>query len=231
MSETYAERLAQGNVQAAAAFQLGQIIEAVDTARAAAEEAKPKVWHFASTADVRAAADQEQVADGDVVVVESEQVVGFVAVVWAVAITEQYGAFHAYSKLGKPAREYCKGAYTRSVDLAEQVAIDLGYKLADPAAAQTARISAGLPIAFETPRMLVEPADVLHAFGARLNVIDTGVRIDPATGQGEWWALVEGATEEGQRRTYRGQWAFAVPVATAAWDVVTVERVLPAPTA
>lgn len=231
MSETYAERLAQGNPQAAAAFQLGQIIEAVDTARAAAEEVKPKVWHFASSADVRVAVDQEQVADGDVVVVESECVVGFVAVVWPVAITEQHGAFHAYTQLGKPAREYCKGDYTRSVERAEQIAIELGYKLADPSAAQTARIAAGLPVTFETPRMLVEPADILHAFGARLNVIDAGVRIDPATSQGEWWALVEGAAEEDQRRTYRGQWAFAVPVANAAWDVVTVERVLPAPSA
>ncbi|MGW4731791.1 hypothetical protein ACWEQC_21955 [Streptomyces shenzhenensis] len=230
MSETYAERLAQGNPQAAA-FQLGQIIEAVDTARAAAEETKPKVWHFASTADARAAADQEQVADGDVVVVESERAVGFVVVIGPVAITEQHGAFDAYSKLGKPAREYCKGVYTPSAERAEQVAIELGYKLADPSAAQTARIAAGLPIAFETPRMLIEPADVLHAFGARLNVVDTGVRINPATSQGEWWVLVEGATEEDQRRTYRGQWAFAVPVATAAWDVVTVERVLPAPSA
>ncbi|WP_019061742.1 hypothetical protein [Streptomyces prunicolor] len=229
MSETYAERLAQGNPQAAAAFQLGQLIEAVDTARAAAKEAKPKVWHFASSADVCAAVDREHVADGNVVVVESERIVGFVVVAWPVAITEQFGAFHAYSKLGKPAREYCKGDYIPSVDRAEQVAIELGYKLADPSAAQTARITAGLPVAFETPRMLVESADVLHAFGTRLTVLDTGVRINPATSQGEWWALVEGATEDDQRRTYRGQWAFAVPVANAAWDVVTVERVLPTP--
>ncbi|MFE3033044.1 hypothetical protein ACFXKY_15540 [Streptomyces canus] len=231
MSESYAERLAQGNPQAAAAFQLGQIIEAVDTARATVEKAKPKVWHFASSADVRAAVDQEQVADGDVVVVESERIVGFVVVAWPVAITEQFGGFRAYSLLGKPARDYCEGDYIPSIERAEQVAIDLGYKLADPSAAQTARITAGLPVAFETPRMLVEPTDVLHAFGARLTVVDTGVRINPATSQGEWWALVEGATEDDQRRTYRGQWAFAVPVANAAWDVVTVERVLPAPSA
>ncbi|MEH0579052.1 MULTISPECIES: hypothetical protein [Streptomyces] len=227
MSSTHAEHLTHDNRQAAAAHQLGQIIEAVDAARAAADEAMPKVWHFASTADARAAADQQQVADGDVLVVESERAVAFVAVIWPVAITEQHGTFDAYSKLGKPARDYCLGDYARSVDRAEQIAIELGYKLADPAAAQ----AAGLPVAFENPRMLVEPDDVLHAFGARLNVLDTGVRIDEATGQGEWWALVEGATEEDQRRTYRGQWAFAVPVVTAAWDVVTIERVLPAPSA
>ncbi|MFF5668847.1 hypothetical protein ACFY8S_01705 [Streptomyces hygroscopicus] len=228
---THAERPSYDNRQAAAAHQLGQIIEAVDTARAAVEEAKPKVWHFVSTADVRAAADQEQVADGDVVVVESERAVGFVVGIWPVAITEQHGAFAAYSTLGKPAREYCKGVYIPSVERAEQVAIELGYKLADPSAAQGARIAVGLPAPSEVPRMLVEPADVLHAFGARLNVVDTGVRINPATGQGEWWALVEGATEDDRRRTYRGQWVFAVPVTTAAWDVVTVERVPPAPPA
>ncbi|MFI1703000.1 hypothetical protein [Streptomyces griseoruber] len=225
MSETYAERLAQGNPQAAAAFQLGKLIDAVDAARAA-EEVKPKVWHFASSADARAAADRDEVADRDVLVIESERIVGIVVAIWPVAITEQYGTLYAYSKLGKPAREYCKGDYVPSVERAEQVAIELGYTLADPSAAQAARIAAGLPVPIEMPRMLVEPGDVLHAFGARLNVLDIGTRI-AATGQGEWWALVHGDTEDDRRRTYREQWAFAVPLSTAAWDVVTIERVLP----
>ncbi|MER6559763.1 hypothetical protein ABT300_18915 [Streptomyces sp. NPDC001027] len=227
---TYAERLAAASPLAGAAYQFAEIVEATDKARAA-KEAGPKVWHFASSADARTAADREQVADGDVLVVESERIVGFVVIHLPVAITEQHGAFHSYEKLAKPARDYCKGDYIPSVERAEQVAIELGYELADPSAAQAARITAGLPVAFETPRMLVEPADVLHAFGARLNVVDTGVRIDAENGRGEWWALVEGATEEDGRRTYRGRWAFAVPVETAAWDVVTVERVVPAPSA
>ncbi|PWI05499.1 hypothetical protein DIZ27_38875 [Streptomyces sp. NWU339] len=230
MSSSYAERLAQGTPQAAAAFQLGQIVEAVDTARAAAEAAKPKVWHFASSADACAAVDQDHVADGDVLVVESERVVAFVAVINPVAVTEQHGAFHAYSKLGKPARDYCGGSYAASVERAEQAALELGYTLADPAAAQAARIATGEPAPIEIPRLLIEPGDVLHAFGARLRVIDTGTRIS-ASGESEWWALIEGATEEDSRRTYRGQWGITVPVATAAWDVVTVERVLPTPTA
>lgn len=221
---TYAERLAEASPLAAAAYRFGEIVDAIDKARAA-EAAEPKVWHFASSADAYAAADREQVADGDVLVVESERIVGFVVVIRPVAITEQHGAFNRYANLGRPAREYAEGSWTRSVERAEQVAIELGYSLADPAAAQAARIAAGRPVPVEMPRMLVEPGDVLHAFGARLNVLDVGTRMT-ATGQGEWWALVHGDTEEDRRRTYRDQWAFAVPLSTAAWDVVTVERVL-----
>ncbi|CAM5479999.1 MULTISPECIES: hypothetical protein [Streptomyces] len=230
MSSSYAERLAQGTPQAGAALQLPQIVDAVDTAREVDEAAKPTVWHFASTADARAAIEQDQVADGDVLVVASERAVAFVVGVWPVAITQEHGTFHAYAKLGRPAREYARGLYIPSVERAEQAAIEADCTLADPAAAQAARIAAGEPAPIEVPRMLVEPGDVLHAFGARLRIVGTGTRIADA-GQAEWWALVRGATEEDGRRTYRGQWAFAVPVETAAWDVVTVERVLPTPAA
>ncbi|MGO4421686.1 hypothetical protein AB4Z54_24025 [Streptomyces sp. MCAF7] len=226
---TYAERLAEASPLAAAAYRFGEIVEATDKARAA-EAAEPKVWHFASSADAYAAADREEVADGDVLVVESERIVGFVVIIRPVAITEQHGAFNRYVNLGKPAREYAKGTWTRSVERAEQVAIELGYTLADPSAAQAARIAAGWPVPIEMPRMMIEPGDVLHAFGARLNVLDTGTRMT-ALGRNEWWAVVHGATEEDRRRTYREQWAFAVPMTTAAWDMVTVERVLPAPSA
>ncbi|MFI1957003.1 hypothetical protein ACH46L_03680 [Streptomyces althioticus] len=225
MSSTQTERPAYDSWQGNAVHQLAGIIDAVDTARAAAEAAKPKVWHFASTADARAAVDQDHVNDGDVLVVDSEKTVGFVAVVYPVAITEEHGAFHAYSKLGKPAREYSAGAYTASVELAEQTAIELGATLADPVAAQAVRIADGKPAPIEIPRLFVEPGDILHGFGVRLRVIDTGTRISEQ-GDGEWWALVEGVTEDDSRRTYRGRWGFAVPVAAAAWDVVTVERVL-----
>lgn len=227
MSKTYAQRLAGASPLAAAAYQFGEIVDAADKARAA-EAVKPKVWHFASSTDAYAAADREEVTDGDVLVVESERIVGFVAVIRPVAITEQHGAFHPYANLGKSARAYCKGDYIPSIERAEQVAIEQGYTLADPSVTEAAWIAAGRPVPVEMPRMMVEPGDVLHAFGARLNVLDTGTRITP-TGQGEWWALVHGATDQDRRRTYRDQWAFAVSLATAAWDIVTVERVLPAP--
>jgi hypothetical protein len=225
MSSIHTERPAYDNRQAAAAHQLGQIIDAVDTARAAAEEAEPKVWHFASSADACAAADQELVADGDVLVVESERTVAFVTVVYPVAITEQHGTFLAHSKLGKPARQYCAGSYVSSVEVAEQAAIERGYTLADPAGAKAARIATGKPVPVETPRLLVEPGDIMRAFGARLRVVDTGTRIDAENGQSEWWALVEGVTEDDRRRTYRDQWGITVPVTTAAWDIVVVERI------
>ncbi|MGW3445637.1 hypothetical protein [Streptomyces sp. NPDC001076] len=228
---TYAERLAAASPLAAAAYQFGEIVDATDKARAA-KAAGPKVWHFASSADARTAADREQVVDGDVLVVESERVVGFVVVIQPVAITQQHGDFNAYAHLGKPARDYCGGDYAASVERAEQIAIELGYVLADLPAAQAGRIASGRPVPIEMPRMLVEPGDVLHAFGARLNVVDTGTRATETDEvEGEWWALVHGATEDDRRRTYREQWTFTVPLATAAWDVVTVERVLPAPTA
>jgi hypothetical protein len=226
MSSTGTERPAYDNRQAAAAHQLGQLIDAVDTAREVAEETEPKVWHFASSADARTAADQEQVKDKDILVVESERVVGFVVIIRPVAITDQHGAFQPYSHLPKPAREFCQGDYAYSAERAEQISIDLGYALADPAAAEAARIATGKPVPIEIPRLLVEPRDVLFAFGARLRVIDTGIRIDAETGQSEWWATVQGVTEEDSRRTYRGRWGLAVPVETAAWDIVTVERVL-----
>ncbi|MFF4179670.1 hypothetical protein [Streptomyces sp. NPDC001750] len=86
------------------------------------------------------------------------------------------------------------------------------------------------PTPIEIPRLLVDPGDILYALGTRLKVVDTGIRLNPAATEAQWWADVEGATEADRRRTYRGRWTIGVPVATAAWDVVTVERVLPAPT-
>ncbi|MER7477371.1 hypothetical protein ABTX60_06910 [Streptomyces sp. NPDC126510] len=226
MSSTHTERPAYDNRQAAAAHQLGQIIDAVDTARAVADETKPKVWHFASSTDAHAAADKGQVKDRDILVVESERVVGFVVIIRPVAITDRHGAFHPHSHLPKPAREFCHGDYAYSAEQAEQIAIDLGYALADPVAAEAARIATGKPVPIEIPRLLVEPGDILFAFGARLRVHDTGTRIDAEIDASEWWAEVSGATAEDSRRTYRGRWSFAVPVETAAWDIVTVERIL-----
>lgn len=234
MSKDYVDRLTAASPLAAAASQLGQIVIATDHARAIAE-AGPTVHRFDSTAEADAAADREEVADGDVLVVESERAVGFVVIVMPVAITEEHGAFRRYAGLGKPAREYSEGHYIRSVDLAEKLATELGFPLADPAAAQVSKGDATgpapRPVRIEIPRLLVAPGDILHAFGARLNVVDTGVRINPAATEAQWWADVEGATEEDSRRTYRGRWNIGVPVATAAWDVVNVERVLADPRA
>ncbi|MFJ7489723.1 hypothetical protein ACIQZB_00430 [Streptomyces sp. NPDC097727] len=228
MSKGYAERLAATSPQTAA-LQFRQVVDAVDQARAAAA-AGPAIHHFDSTAEAYATADRGEVADGDVLVVESERVVAFVVVIRPVAITEERGALHPYANLGKPAREYSEGLYTPSVDLAEKAAVELGFPLASLAAAG-AESAPDRPTPIEIPRLLVEPGDILHAFGARLNVIDTGIRLNPTAQDAQWWADVEGVTKDDSRSTSRSRWTIGVPVATAAWDVVTVDRVLPAPTA
>lgn len=117
----------------AVAAELGLTLDAMHSTR---PDDGPQVHRFDSTAEADAAADREEIADGDVVVVESERAVGFVVVVMPVAITEEHGAFRRYAGLGKPAREYSNGDYVRSVDLAEKIATDLGFPLADPAAAK-----------------------------------------------------------------------------------------------
>ncbi|MFE6021625.1 hypothetical protein ACFQ6O_34495 [Streptomyces sp. NPDC056441] len=228
MSKDYAERLAAASPLAAAALQFRQVVDAADQARATAA-AGPAVHRFDSTADAYAAADRQEVADGDVLVVESERVVAFVVVILAVAITEEHGALRPYANLGKPAREYGEGVYTRSVDLGEKIADELGFPLADPAAAAAAKNDPDRPTPIEIPRLLIEPGDILHAFGARLKVVDTGIRLNPTAQDAQWWADVEGVTKDGSRIAYRGRWTIGVPVATAAWDVVIVDRVLSAP--
>ncbi|MEU0627727.1 hypothetical protein [Streptomyces sp. NPDC005989] len=203
---------------------------ALDPTHAARPDDGPAVHRFDSTADAYTAADRQEVADGDVLVVESERVVAFAIVTIPVAITEEHGILRRYANLGKPARQYSEGVYTRSVDLAEEIADELGFPLADPAAAAAAKSDPDRPTPIEIPRMLVEPGDILHAFGARLTVVDTGIQINPAATEAQWWAEVEGVTSDDSRRTYRSRWTIGMPVTTAAWDVVTVDRVLSAPT-
>ncbi|MFE3146613.1 hypothetical protein ACFXJ6_08105 [Streptomyces sp. NPDC059218] len=203
---------------------------ALDPTHAARPNDGPAAHRFDSTAEAYAAAARKEVADGDVLVVEPERVVAFVVNVLPVALTELHGSLYPYATMGKPSREYSDGLYIRSVDLAETVAAELGFPLAGPAAA-AAKGDPGQPTPIEIPRMLVEPGDILHAFGARLTVIDTGIQINPAAAEAQWWAEVEGVTRDDSRRTYPSRWTIGVPVTTAAWDVVTVDRVLSAPTA
>lgn len=116
-----------------------------------------------------------------------------------------------------------------SSEYAERLAAELGFPLAGRAAA-AAKGDPGQPTPIEIPRLLVEPGDILHSFGARLTVVDTGIRMNSGATEAYWWADVEGVTKDDSRRTYRSRWTIGVPVATAAWDVVTVDRVLSAPT-
>ncbi|MFJ3249122.1 hypothetical protein [Streptomyces sp. NPDC086782] len=115
----------------AAAAALGETVERVDAERAARART-PLIHRYDSTTTALEAIDAGAVADGDVLVVESESVVGFLVVHFAVAITEATGAFRPYALLGKPGREYSDGAWARSVDVAEEAARQLDLPLGEP---------------------------------------------------------------------------------------------------
>ncbi|MFF4504853.1 hypothetical protein [Streptomyces sp. NPDC001401] len=88
----------------------------------------PVVHRFADTCEAYDATQcRDDIRDGDVLVVESERVVGFLDAAWPVAITEARGEFHG---LKVPAREYKDGHFTASVDLGERIAAELGFPLA-----------------------------------------------------------------------------------------------------
>ncbi|MFF4292137.1 hypothetical protein ACFY0N_00605 [Streptomyces vinaceus] len=87
-----------------------------------------RVHHFASTDAVREAANRDEIADEDVIVVPAEGVVGFVVVAYAVAITVNAGSL---PHLHRPAREYAGGEWIESVTVAEREARALGLALRD----------------------------------------------------------------------------------------------------
>lgn len=59
--------------------------------------------HFETTSEAYDACQcDESIADGDVLVVASERVVGVLVAAWPVAITAQRGAFHALSADADP---------------------------------------------------------------------------------------------------------------------------------
>lgn len=120
---TYAEHLAAASPLAGAALLFGDLVEDVDARR----DAIP-VHRFATTLDAKAAADRDEIADGDVVVVEPEGVVGFLIIAYSCALTEERGAL---PYLTKPGRDYMNGQYVNSVVVAEREARALGFLLRD----------------------------------------------------------------------------------------------------
>ncbi|NGO67864.1 hypothetical protein [Streptomyces boncukensis] len=120
-SESYAQRLAGQSQLTAAAFHFGEIVAETDARREA--RAELKIHRFDSTTEARAACDRDEVADGDVLVVDSEGVVGFLVVALPAAITEERGEF---GQLPSPAHEYADGSYADSAHLAEYQARVLG---------------------------------------------------------------------------------------------------------
>ncbi|MFJ2205984.1 hypothetical protein [Streptomyces microflavus] len=90
--------------------------------------AAPAVHRFTSTEE---AYDETQtsddIRDGDVVVIESERVVGFLRRAWPGAITTEHGELHTFTQA---ARAIDQGKYAASVDLAEELAREIGADVA-----------------------------------------------------------------------------------------------------
>ncbi|MFJ3248437.1 hypothetical protein [Streptomyces sp. NPDC086782] len=90
----------------------------------------PTVHRFTDTVEAYDATQcRDDIRDGDVLVVESERVVGFLDAAWPVAITEAHGEFHG---LKTPAREHHDGRFTASAELAERIAAEHDFPLAAP---------------------------------------------------------------------------------------------------
>ncbi|MFC8723715.1 hypothetical protein [Streptomyces bacillaris] len=101
----------------------------VTDAPATEDTAAPAVHRFDSTGEAYDATQcRDGIHDGDVLVIESEGVVGFLRSAWPGAITTAYGKLHTFTK---PARAIDHGKYVASVDLAEQLARQMGVDV-DP---------------------------------------------------------------------------------------------------
>lgn len=109
--------------EGAAAFTLGNLFADTDARRAAIE-----VRTFDTTEAARAAIDRDELPDGGVFVVDSENVVGFVVVTFPAVLTEERGLF---PHLPKPGRDYMDGDYIDSVVVAEGEARARGFLLRD----------------------------------------------------------------------------------------------------
>ncbi|WP_228980200.1 hypothetical protein [Streptomyces sp. DH12] len=108
---------------AAAALAFGDLVADTDSRRAAIP-----VHHFETTQAAREAADRDEIADGDVIVIDAEQVVGFLVIAFPTALTEERGTF---PHLTKPGRDYMSGEYMDSVVVAEREARARGFLLRD----------------------------------------------------------------------------------------------------
>ncbi|MFG2404232.1 hypothetical protein ACGFR8_07810 [Streptomyces brevispora] len=88
--------------------------------------AAPAVHRFEDTRQAYDASQGDGMRDGDVLVIESEGVVGFLTGAWPVAITAEHGELHA---LTISAREVEDGRYATSTTTAERIAREIGAAL------------------------------------------------------------------------------------------------------
>ncbi|MFD9813726.1 hypothetical protein [Streptomyces sp. NPDC059080] len=95
---------------------------------AEARAAGPLAHRFRSTSGAYDATQcREHILDGDVLVIEREHVVGLLCGAWPGAITAVHGELHAFTA---DPRTIDDGEYAASIDLAEQVAREIGAPLA-----------------------------------------------------------------------------------------------------
>jgi hypothetical protein len=94
---------------------------------AEARAAGPIAFRFYSTREAYDATQtNDHIRDGDVLVIEREQVVGFLVSAWPAAVTSVHGELHGFTT---DPRTIDDGKYAASVDLAEQIARKLGAPL------------------------------------------------------------------------------------------------------
>ncbi|MFJ5120848.1 hypothetical protein [Kitasatospora sp. NPDC088548] len=92
----------------------------------------PAVHRFDSTVEAYDATQcDEEIRDGDVLVIESERVVGFLVKAWPVSATTARGELHG--NVTVPIEEFEGGAYVASHRAACALAAELGFEAAEPA--------------------------------------------------------------------------------------------------
>ncbi|MCC9309889.1 hypothetical protein LN042_22925 [Kitasatospora sp. RB6PN24] len=100
----------------------------------------PAVHRFDSTAEAYDATQcDEEIRDGDVLVIEAESVVGFLVKAWPVSATAARGELHGFQG---PIEEFKGGAYVASHRAACVLAAELGFEVAAPAGAPEAEAAA-----------------------------------------------------------------------------------------
>ncbi|MEV7870152.1 hypothetical protein AB0P17_29595 [Streptomyces sp. NPDC088124] len=96
---------------------------------------EPKVWTFYSTGEAYGAVQcRDDIRDGDVLVIEREQVIG-IAHTWPFALTEAHGMFHTLKD--QDPRSWDDGKYAPGVVVAEREAERLGVPLTRAGATAT----------------------------------------------------------------------------------------------
>lgn len=128
--QVYAEKLAKTSPLAAAALHLADTVETTDAKRPTKRELA--AHYFDSTSEVRKVTESDEamadrdIQDGDIIIVDTEQVIALMIGVIPAAITENTGRLTA---LGTSSHTYAGGAWADSAELAERTAHEREYRI------------------------------------------------------------------------------------------------------